>query len=374
MSSRDQSMSQALKEMRKIVSDLSPEILAKISNLFEGEDIEPVSETISRFLDSYSDRLLKELSFLGRFSTPTPRVVAYEPRETPNEIDDASWDVMSVAYAAPPFFPRGVSDLRNAMDAASQKADGTEAVTLWLGAAEGPDDSNAFILLFRDQDGSEALFGALGGRMRRLPFSAEAITRFLGDMLHPYLQRSGSANLAAELTGADSKKALDKALKEKGMQKLTQERWEVIAEWVAASDAVHFDRLTFAGAHASAWSFEAHTLLRLSTHTLTGFFEKIKADYRRAVEQAEKNHDKKLARLRSDLEKMRMLADGVKKRADRADADNRKLLRRIQEAEKAAGAANVVSAASTVADAPGTTADSAGGVTGVRRALDAFFA
>ncbi|BDB29545.1 hypothetical protein CTP10_R69600 (plasmid) [Cupriavidus sp. P-10] len=159
------------------------------------------------------------------------------------------------------------------------------------------------------------------------------------------------------LTG--KKDALLASLADSGIElDLTDDQWARVLAWVADTQAWEAAFIAFATAHASDAVTESQLVLQILTTNLTESFNRLIKRQAEMIAEAEKNQEKKLRRLTSDFEKMRTLTDGVRKRAERAERDNRKLINELRQLK------------STRAPVP---VNQAPDTSDLSKALDAFF-
>jgi hypothetical protein len=352
-------MASLKKEMHRLIRQMAqaaaenPEMLSELLGAMVEHIEEPVSPTIERFIEEEGELFTRELSFLARFEPPAPRIMPYVRVFNEGKKERSPWKSADILYMAPEFFVNGIEDLQDALDAAVEDINEDETVSIWLAPFQDSDERTGFLLYMRDQDGREALYRAKGGDLSRMPVRAETLPEMFGQVLEPHLKRGLRPLVRIEKTLTESGRLeeVQKELETSGCAPIKADQWKVLAKWVSHSDAVRLELVRYAQMHASNWSEEAHGLMRIAAHTLSDFFEHTKEQHRKLLGDIEKAQDKKLTRLRGDLEKMRMLSDGAKKRADRSDADNRALQTKLKTALAQQGAVAGVGAADGSADA-----------------------
>jgi hypothetical protein len=339
MASLKKEVHRLIRQMAQAAAD-NPEMLSELLDAMVEHIEEPASPTIERFIEEEGDLFTRELSFLARFEPPAPRIIPYVRVFNEGKKERSPWKSADILYMAPEFFVNGIEDLQGALDAAVEDIDEEETLSIWLAPFQDSDERTGFLLYMRDQDGREALCRAKGGDLSRMPVRAERLPEMFSQILEPHLKRGLKPLVRIEkaLVESGQLEELLEELKNSGCATIEADQWKVLAKWVAHSDAVRFELVRYAQMHASNWSEEAHGLMRIAAHTLSDFFEHAKEQHRKLLGEIEKAHDKKLTRLRGDLEKMRMLSDGVKKRADRSDSDNRALQKRLKTVQAQQGA------------------------------------
>ena len=326
---------------------------------------ETLSPTLERFVEEEGELLAREFQFLSRFQPPVTRTLIYARDERGKE--RSPWKVVDVGYASPEFFPEGAQNLRQALEYMVDQVGADHVVGIWAAPFQ-IEDQMGFLLYMRDQDGVESMHATMRGEIRNMGMPSAVIPKMLASLIDPHRSRGERPfdQLEQKLLKPDNFEDMKRALKEMKVRAISEAQWAGVMKWVAHSDVVRHRMYSYARAHTNNWAEEAHALLRLVTHTVTEFFEKSKADADKKMAEIEKNHDKKLKRLRSDLEKMMLLSEGVKKRAERADADNRLLRKQLKDAQALqTGSQQVVAVGSS--DSAAQSDDSLG------MALDALF-
>lgn len=356
----------ALERATDLVSELPSWLRDELREMFEAERQAPDSSSIARFIEEEGKGLNAELKLLINFDPPVTRGISYKRLDDDEFVDGNSprWVPDEVLYMPPQLLTDGLSDLRAGLDAAMGSDVSDDAVSVWITPFEASEDKKGFFLFFRDRHGAEALYAALGGPLRRIGLPQDKLERFIHDVLDqdaggpPGLRRLG-----AELGKVAAKKSLEKVIHEGGEAAPSEGQWQLLVKWMTTSEVITHAFAFDGMAHGTSILEEGHQLLRLSAHAVREFIDRKTKELKEALESAEKNHEKKLHRLRSDLAKLEMLFQGVKARADRADAENRELRKRVKTAER--------STPSPAGSAQGNNAES--GVSGLRQSLDGLF-
>lgn len=334
-----------------------------ISNL--DNDLSP---TLERFVDEEGELLGREFQFLSRFQPPVTRTLVYaRAQDDEGGRKRSPWKTVDVGYASPEFFPDGASQLREVLEYMVGGVGANEVVGIWAAPFQ-IEEQMGFLLYMRDQDGVESMHATMRGELRNMSMPSAVIPKMLSSLIDPHRARAKRAfdQLEHKLLGSDNFDAMKQAFKQMKVRAISEAQWTAVMKWVAHSEVMQQRMYTYARSHTNNWAEESHALLQLVTHTVTEFFEQNRVDAAKKLSEIEKNHDKKLKRLRSDLEKMMVLSDGVKKRADRADADNRSLRKQLKDAQ-------ALHAGSPQVDASGSVGSQEPSDASLGLALDALF-
>ncbi|TCK32703.1 hypothetical protein B0G84_8555 [Paraburkholderia sp. BL8N3] len=327
----------------------------------------PESPAIRRFLEEDWSGLQSEWEILLKFDTPAPRVVTYE-RVTEGEthVDEADcalgkrisspWNVAKAAYMPPDFLPAGLSELRDAMDTMGSLAQSPEAVSVWMAPFDAPDGSTALLLFFRDDRQREDVFMFVRNELRRVASGTKPVETLLG---RGQVMKD-NIRLVDELSGSAARESCNAYFGDAGVDTLTDGQWAGFLDWAKASITIRNALVAVIYQRTEQLMDEADFFLFASSRSVADLTDMLRRESRAALDELEKLHEKRLNGHRGDVDKMRMLTEGIQKRADRTDKDNQGLRRQLRAAEVQAPAG--ASAASAVSD---------GGR--VKKALDSYF-
>jgi polyhydroxyalkanoate synthesis regulator phasin len=334
------------------------------------------SELIQSFLDDDWYGLQTELEGLATQPMPTPRILVFErviedahpfdlDFDDDDDVDedfDVSWHYRSVDYAPSDYIRGDRAALRKQLNAAlARRGPDTESVAIWLFKSRSPLGQSAITLFFKDSNGFEELYLFTGGPLLRHPRGTEAIGEELEQIQSVYGVPDEQRLVRALITqGAIAE--LDARLSEL-TDRSSAASAKAVTEWLESCPIVRDALESLVRERVGFVQDEAQHWLRTSTRDVVAFMEELRAENAQSLRDLEKQKEKRMKGLRSDVEKMRMLSDGVRSRADKADADNRALRRRVTDLE--ARLASSVTAA--------TTAEPEGAVKALRRALDTYF-
>jgi len=332
------SVSRVMEALSEIPADELVELLTGIPGGDSEED--PRSAVIERFISEEGPALGQQLAVLSRFSPPIPRLTRYERSPEP-EHEDSPWRIAASKYATPTFFPDGLAGVRDAMSRFLKEAGTDNAVVIWATPYHDPEEGRGFMVLLRDRAGIEALTLARGSRLGRLTLPMRQAEFMLDDLIRePATNTKGVATLARDKLGtSEARSELDAAFKAAGESiELTPDQWQVIVGWLEHSQGFREALIAFAEPHASSAVNEGQQLVNMLVTGLTELMRKMKKTHLTVVADVEKQHEKKLTRLRSDLAKTRTMSDGILMRADRADGEARRLRTQLKEAERSLAA------------------------------------
>jgi hypothetical protein len=349
------SVNRVMEALSEMPAEVLVELLTGIPGSSESDADEPRSAVLERFIDEEGPALGQQLTLLSRFSPPIPRLARYE-RSQESEHADNPWRLAASKYATPTFFPDGLTGVRDAMGRFLKGAGTDNAVAIWATPYQDAEEGKGFIVLLRDRMGIETLTLARKSRLGRLTLPMRQAEFMLADMIEaPATSTKGVATLARQKLGTpESKAELDAAFKAAGEWiELTSDQWQVVVGWLERSRGFREALIAFAEPHASSAVNEGQQLLNMLVTGLTELMRKMKKTHLDVVADVEKQHEKKLTRLRSDLAKTRTISDGIRMRADRSDSEGRRLRGLLKEAERnlaARGATNTSVASATPQD------------------------
>ncbi|MBC8738562.1 hypothetical protein F6X40_17530 [Paraburkholderia sp. UCT31] len=334
MASNDRKLRKAASQLMEMLSNVSgSELKALMERLApDAPPPEPVPEAITTFLEEEGQQLTRELSILARFGPAAPRILTYERLGSTPSKSGAKWKGAGVQFAPPVFFHAGSSALRDKMDETLRAAGDNVAVSLWIGAIQSRHVEGFFVFL-RDHTGGEALYAALASSLRRIATNQSEIEQVLSEVLPTRDGPPDASKIVQRWLREDScKNELAAACRaaEPALE-VSDPLWQAITTWLSQSHSLLQHMVDFAERPASSCLEESHLLLNALARALTDLFEKVTLEREEAFAALEKQHEKKLRRLRSDLEKSKTLSEGVRRRAEKAELENRKLLNRLKE-------------------------------------------
>lgn len=311
------------------VANLPPAALVALLDMMHDgspeDELESGSKLIEAFLDEMTPTLTREFMTLKRFSRPAARVVVYQRSEGEERREGKVrlWDIAETAYAPPAFFPRGLEDLRDYMDAQLRGVAPERSLSIWAKSFSSADDEEGFFLFMRDGAGMETLCVIVQGQLARAAMPRARRDEMLSGLLEGTARKStAAARIAREhmLTEA-ARIDLNAALKESGNRPLTARQWEAASDWLSTAPHTRDAFIAYAIPHASQSLTEAHLLLHMLTTGLSDIVEGLDAAKKEAVAHLERQQDRKLTKLRSDVQTGKTITAGILKRAERAEAE-----------------------------------------------------
>jgi len=276
----------------------------------------------------------EELDTLTRLdSGAVPRLLGFE-RDPDDEADysqrNTRWRRFDAQLWTPSLLPGGITDLRVVSDRMLATAVEGEALVLWLLPIDDAPVGRPIFIYCRDCEQREEIVLYLNGTVRQFWLKDEPIDTFMDRRIYedgaemPWPRR-----LARQLSDPGLRDELGKRLEEKNLTPLTAAQLTVLADYLLAATSIRSVFISEAHEVGTAVLGEAQELLSEYCRYVRDFFEEQSGDIKDALEQMERLHEKRLKGLRSDAEKMRMLAEGAKMRADRVDSENRDLRKRL---------------------------------------------
>ncbi|MBN3761142.1 hypothetical protein [Burkholderia sp. Ac-20365] len=369
-----------IRTMSKMVRDMGmpEEEIERMANFVAETSTPPDSEPIRSFFEEDWQGFRDEIGGMLEAQDTAPRIVVYEreysgePHDKKSEKEesgrlDTIWRRSGEKYAPPEFLRGDVEMLRGWMDdMLCESVDCEQAVAVWIVQVLLPEEDTRpdfLVMFFRDQDGGEELFLYDGTFPRRKSDGSDKIEQILASWRPEDMDASSWGLSIALRDKPAARERLNELCSESGASPLTDVQWKAVVEWIRTSGVVETAIEETIWKHVDRVLSEASEWLRMGTRAVPDFLDTLREESREKLQEIEQRHEKRLKGLRADLDKMRMLSDGIKKRADKADRDNQDLRRQLRAAPPSAVPA------SPLADNQALAADG----TAVRRALDGYF-
>jgi hypothetical protein len=352
---------------------LSGEEVDRLKQMAESVRTPSEVEVVRDFLEEDWRGFQGELEHLLRLETNIGRVLTFEheviePDDEdvmllPDARSNSSWHLVQTVYAPLDFIAGDPDNLRAVMDISTDSATCPKAFSVWVYPATGSGPEPHLVLFFRDTEGAEEYVIYDHGMPLRMPQPADAHLRKLIDASSSKPLKD-QTHFASMLSTTKEKDSLQAMLSGSGADVLSDSQLAAVLGWLGSSKEVRDALMAAMYGRVSPVLDEGHQLLRELSRGVADFMDTVRHEARESLLAYEKNQEKRLKGLHSDVDKMRMITDGVRKRADRTDSDNQALRRRVRELEARQAAGDV---SSVSVDAPCADGDT------VRRALDAFF-
>jgi polyhydroxyalkanoate synthesis regulator phasin len=256
-----------------------------------------------------------------------------------------------------------LGNVRAIMDISTDAATRPRAFSVWLFPFGSDSEDESLVLFFRDKEGAEELFVYHRGvRLRMASPIDDQLRKFIDGTSAPEPLKD-QVRFASMLSSTNGRQALQAYLETSSVDPLPDAQLDAVLGWLESAAEVKDALMTAIYGRVGPVLDTEQQLIRELARGVSDFMDTVRHEAKESLAAYEKNQEKRLKGLHSDVDKMRMITEGVRKRADRTDADNQALRKRLRELEARHTAGGVVSASAEV-PAEGDA---------VRRALDAFF-
>jgi hypothetical protein len=320
------------KKITRHLAGMSPEQTRALLDAIQDEEADqaagprPGEEDVREFLESYGVEWGKELVVLLTLRSPVRRMLRFDRTE---DASGAHWTPAHTSYA-PLEFAGGFDGLRATM--ANLATHPTRfSLVVWLTPWELAPEMHILLALVRHPNGEEFMLMAYRDQVMLVPARVERMLQMMGVALVPDASALHSAIAEAAVVLADRRHDLQAKLLAAGAPELTEAHWALITAWSCSTDAWGGAFVHHAMSHVSALESESSRLLHLLTTAVGRRFEEVSAAQDAKLAATKRAQDKRLRRMQSDMEKLRTLADGVRKRAERAESENRQLALKLRE-------------------------------------------
>ena len=351
---------------------LSDEEIERLKQMAESVQTPSNVEVVRDFLKEDWRGFQGELEHLIRLDTNIGRVLTFEHEEVeydddgvllrPDARSNSNWHLVQTVYAPLDFMAGDPDNLRAVMDISTDATTRFRAFSVWVYPVSGNGPEPHIVLFFRDREGAEEFVIYDHGMPLRMPQPADSQ---LSKLINASCSKSlkDQERFVSMLAAAKEREALQASIRASGADALSDAQLGAVLSWIGSSKEVRDALMAAMYGRVSPVLDEGHQLLRELARGVADFMDTVRHEAREALAAYEKNQEKRLKGLHSDADKMRMITEGVRKRADRTDADNQALRKRVRELE-ARYTSGVAGAKVDNSSAEGDA---------VRRALDAFF-
>ncbi|KWU26398.1 hypothetical protein [Burkholderia cenocepacia] len=349
---------------------LSEETTGRLRAIADAVSSPAESKIVRDFLEEDWRGFRSEMDNLLRLETDISRVLTYEYAPVDGEPDEmllpdarslSPWQLVDVRFAPFDFVQPDPDNIRIIMDYGTKRATGPGAFSVWAHPVETSPIRQCMLLFFRDDQGAEELFIFDRGSLLRMPPADEQLARFFKERSPESGHLKDQADFVSFLTELGGQEALQAALSDASVEPLTESQLQGVMTWLGRSPKVRDALLRNIYDRVSPVLAEGQRSLREVSRDVADFMDTVRHEAHQSLAAIEKGHEKRLKGLHADVGKMRMITEGVRKRADRTDADNQALRRRVRELEAQQASAGERAALSASADDV------------VRKALDAYF-